>query len=82
MKKNQDRGYEDLSLFEVGPTFFGKIPGDQQTVVGALKSGVIGRKNWSEKLRKIDVFDIKSDTIRTLVELGVEEENLYISNKI
>jgi phenylalanyl-tRNA synthetase beta chain len=26
MKKNQDRGYEDLSLFEIGPTFFGKNP--------------------------------------------------------
>ena len=25
LKKNQDRGYEDLSLFEIGPTFFGKI---------------------------------------------------------
>jgi phenylalanyl-tRNA synthetase beta chain len=80
MKKNQDRGYEDLSLFEVGPTFFGKNPGEQQTVVGALKSGVVGRKNWSEKSRKIDLFDIKGDTIRTLVELGLEEENLYINN--
>ena len=26
LKKNQDRGYEDLSLFEIGPTFFGKNP--------------------------------------------------------
>ena len=40
--KNQDRGYEDLSLFEIGPTFFGKNPGEQQVVVGAIKSG----KNW------------------------------------
>ena len=30
LKKNQDRGYEDLSLFEIGPTFFGKNPGEQQ----------------------------------------------------
>ena len=26
------------------------------------------------------MFDIKGDTIRTLVELGLEEENLYINN--
>ena len=79
IKKNQDRGYEDLSLFEIGPTFFGKNPGEQQTIVGALKSGLVGRKNWSEKSRKVDVFDIKRDTIRTLVELGLKESELYVS---
>ena len=61
LKKNQDRGYEDVSLFEIGPVFFGKNPGEQQIVVGALKSGKVGRKSWIEKERKIDVFDIKSD---------------------
>ncbi|MBL6857325.1 MAG: phenylalanine--tRNA ligase subunit beta [Pelagibacteraceae bacterium] len=81
LKKNQDRGNEDLSLFEVGPTFFGKNPGEQQTVVGAIKSGAMSRKNWLEKSRNVDVFDIKSDTIRTLVELGINENDLYISDK-
>jgi phenylalanyl-tRNA synthetase beta chain len=81
LKKNQDRGNEDLSLFEVGPTFFGKNPGEQQTIVGAIKSGAVIRKNWLEKSRNVDVFDIKSDTIRTLVELGVNENDLYISDK-
>ena len=80
MKKNQDRGFEDLSLFEIGPTFFGKNPGEQQIVVGAIKSGMIARRSWSEKSRVIDVFDIKSDAIRTLVELGLDENDLYISS--
>ena len=66
LKKNQDRGYEDLSLFEIGPTFFGKNPGEQQIVVGALKSGKIGRKSWIEKERN--------------VELGVAEQNLFVSD--
>ncbi len=80
LKKNQDRGYEDLSLFEIGPTFFGKNPGEQQIVVGALKSGKIGRKSWIEKERNVDVFDIKSDAIKTLIELGVSEQNLFVSD--
>ncbi len=80
LKTNQDRGYEDLSLFEIGPVFFGKKPGEQQIVVGALKSGKFGRKSWIEKERDIDVFDIKSDVIKTLVELGVPEHNLFISD--
>ncbi len=80
LKRNQDRGYEDLSLFEIGPTFFGKNPGEQQIVLGALKSGKVSRKSWIEKERKIDVFDIKSDAIKTLIELGVAEQNLFVSD--
>ena len=82
LKKNQDRGYEDLSLFEIGPTFFGKNPGEQQIVVGALKSGKVNRKSWIEKERNVDVFDIKSDVIKTLIELGVSEQNLVVSDNI
>ena len=80
LKKNQDRGYEDLSLFEIGPTFFGRNPGEQQIVVGALKSGKVSRKSWIEKERNVDVFDIKSDVIQTLIELGVSEQNLFVSD--
>jgi phenylalanyl-tRNA synthetase beta chain len=80
LKKNQDRGYEDLSLFEIGPTFFGKNPGEQQIIAGGLKSGKVNRKSWLDKERDVDVFDIKSDVIKTLVELGIEEKNLFISD--
>ncbi len=80
LKKNQDRGYEDLSLFEIGPIFFGKNPGEQQIVAGGLKSGKINRKSWLDKERDVDVFDIKRDAIKTLVELGIEENNLFVSD--
>ena len=80
LKKNQDRGYSDLSFFEIGPTFFGKNPGEQQIVVGGIKSGQINRRSWSDKARNIDVFDVKSDALRTLVELGIDEKNLFISD--
>ena len=80
LKKNQDRGYPDLSLFEIGPTFFGNKPGEQQIVLGALKSGVANRKSWDTKPRNIDVFDVKADAIKTLVEFGINENDLYISN--
>ena len=80
LKKNQDRGYDDLSLFEIGPTFSGKTPGEQQIVVGGIKSGQVNRKSWNEKTRNLDVFDIKSDTMRTLIELGLDEKNLFVSD--
>ena len=80
LKKNQDRGHDDLSFFEIGPVFFGKNPGEQQIIVGGIKSGQVNRKSWSEKVRNIDVFDIKSDAIRTLIELGVDEKNIFVSD--
>ncbi len=80
LKKNQDRGYPDLSLFEIGPTFSGNKPGEQQVVLGALKSGVANRKSWESKARNIDVFDVKADAIKTLVEFGINENDLHISN--
>ena len=60
--------------------FFGKNPGEQQIVVGALKSGKVNRKSWIERERNIDVFDIKSDVVKTLVELGISEKDLFISD--
>jgi len=55
-------------------------PGEQQIVVGALKSGKVNRKSWIEKERNIDVFDIKSDVVKTLIELGLSEKDLFISD--
>jgi len=81
LKKNQDRGYPDISLFEIGPIFYGSNPGEQQIVLGGLKSGVANRKSWDAKARNIDVFDVKADVVKTLIELGIDENDLYISNK-
>jgi phenylalanyl-tRNA synthetase beta chain len=81
LNKNLDRGFKDLSIFEIGPTFFGKKPGEQQTVVGGLKSGKIFRQSWLEKERLVDVFDVKSDVIKSLVEAGHDKENLYFDTE-
>ena len=76
LKKNQDRGYQDISLFEVGPIFFGKKPGEQEVVIGGIKSGEMFKKSWSEKTRNVDIFDMKTDVIKTLIELGAEESSI------
>ena len=77
LKKNIDRGFKDVSLFEIGPTFHGKKPGDQLTTVGALRCGKAIRSNWLEKDRNIDVYDSKRDLVKTLVEAGFNKEKLY-----
>jgi len=80
-KKNIHRNFEDLMLFEIGPVFQGKEPGKQSTMIGAIKTGKYSRKNWIEKERSFDVFDIKSDALRTLSETGIDSQKITVSNK-
>jgi phenylalanyl-tRNA synthetase beta chain len=80
-KKNIQRNFEDLMLFEIGPVFYGEQPGKQSTIIGAIKTGKYSRKNWIEKERNFDVFDIKNDAIRTLNEIGIDHSSLAVSNK-
>ncbi len=81
IKKNLDRGFKDISLFEIGPIFEGNEPGQQLTVIGAIKSGKISRLNWNEKNRLVDVFDAKKDLIQTLVEAGYDKNSFFIRDK-
>ena len=81
MSKNLDRGIKDLSIFEIGPIFYGSQPGEQNTVVCGLSAGKKSRLSWIEKERNIDVFDIKRDVIQTLVEAGYDSEKFYIDDE-
>lgn len=80
-KKNIHRNFEDLMIFEVGPVFKGNKPGEQFTMIGAIKTGKYSRKNWIEKERNFDVFDIKNDALRTLNEIGIDSSKIFVSNK-
>ena len=80
-KKNIHRNFEDLMLFEIGPVFKGSKPGEQTTMIGAIKTGKYSRKNWIEKDRKFDVFDIKNDAIRILNEIGIADSKIPVSSK-
>ena len=80
-KKNIHRNFEDLMFFEIGPVFKGSKPGEQSTMIGAIKTGKYSRKNWIEKERNFDVFDIKNDALRTLNEIGVDNSKIVVSNK-
>ena len=81
LNKNLDRGFKDISLFEIGPIFYGSKPGEQQNVISGLRSGKVSRLNWLEKERLVDVFDAKKDVIQSLVETGFSQNKLYIDDK-
>ena len=67
LKKNIDRGFENQSLFEIGPLFTGNKPGQQITVICGVR-----------KENLLDVYEIKKDVVQTLVELGVDKNETTI----
>ncbi|MDC0330559.1 phenylalanine--tRNA ligase subunit beta [Candidatus Pelagibacter sp.] len=81
INKNLGRGFKDLSIFEIGPTFLGSKPGEQQTVVSGLRTGKLSRQSWAEQGRLVDVFDIKRDVIQSLVEAGYNKDKFYIDDE-
>ncbi len=81
MNKNLDRGFKDLSIYEIGPIFTGSKPGEQNTVVCGLSSGKKSRLSWIEKERNVDVFDVKKDVVQTLIEAGHKSEEFFIDSK-
>ena len=78
VRENIDRGENNISLFEVGPIFEGKNPGDQVISATAIAAGYALNPNWNEKGRLLDVFDIKKDLIHVLSELGTSEDQIVI----
>ena len=81
LNKNLNRDFKDLSLFEIGPVFYGSNPGEQETVIGGLRSGKVSRLSWIEKERNVDIFDIKKDVFQTLVEAGYEKSKFFVDDK-
>ena len=80
MSKNLNRDIKDLSLFEIGPVFTGSAPGEQETVIGGLRSGKISRLSWIEDDRNVDIYDVKKDIIQTLIEAGYDKSKIYIDD--
>ncbi|MDC0353347.1 phenylalanine--tRNA ligase subunit beta [Candidatus Pelagibacter sp.] len=81
MNKNLDRGFKDLSIFEIGPVFTGSNPGEQNTIVCGLSAGKKSRLSWIEKERNVDLFDVKRDVVQTLVEAGYNADKFFIDSE-
>ena len=81
MSKNLDRGFKDISIFEIGPIFKGSNPGEQSTVVCGLSTGKKNRLSWIDDERNVDVFDVKRDVVQTLVEAGYNSDKFFIDRE-
>lgn len=64
--KNIARGAGSVSLFEVGPEFFGRRPGEQRLAAAGVRYGMTAKKYWQGGERAYDVFDAKADAVAAI----------------
>jgi phenylalanyl-tRNA synthetase beta chain len=77
-KRNADRGFTDVSLFEIGPVFKNQTPGGQTIVATTLRAGQTPR-HWATPLRAVDTFDAKADALAALGAAGAPTTSLQIT---
>ena len=71
--RNQARGFEDLSLFEIGLAFSGGEPGEQFLEAAAVKIGQSQLRLPHGDRRWVDLFDAKADLEIALAAAGAPE---------
>lgn len=68
--RNSDKGYNNTSLFEIGPQFSGENPNDENIVAAGIRSQQAKLRTWNEAARDVDVFDVKADVLAVLNQIG------------
>ena len=78
-KNNIARGYSNVSLFEVGPEFYGRTPKEQLNVTAGIRVGQTSKKDWTGFARDFDVFDVKADALAVIAAAKGPYENPQIT---
>lgn len=78
-KNNIARGFGNLALFEVGPEFHGRKPGQQTLVAAGVRVGMTSKKDWSKTARVYDVYDVKADALAAIAAANGPFENAQIT---
>jgi phenylalanyl-tRNA synthetase beta chain len=80
-RRNANRGFGDLKLFEVGQVFLSAQPDGQRTYASGLRSGTAtlegGGRHW-QGTRQVNVFDAKADLAALLDALGHDIEKVQL----
>lgn len=77
--KNIARGAGSVSLFEVGPEFFGRRPGEQKLAAAGVRCGMTAKKYWQGGERAYDVFDAKADALAAIAAANGPWDNAQVT---
>ena len=81
-RRNANRGFADIALFEVGQIFLSDLPEGQHTYASGIRTGTAGLdgagRHWSGKAKAVGVWDAKADLAAALDALGVDIEKVQV----
>jgi phenylalanyl-tRNA synthetase beta chain len=80
-RRNADRGFPDIALYEVGPLYRDDTPEGQATVAAGLRAGRLGPRDWRVRAAEPDLFTAKEDALAALGAAGAPVDNLQVSGE-
>ncbi|MBV8776275.1 MAG: phenylalanine--tRNA ligase subunit beta, partial [Alphaproteobacteria bacterium] len=75
-RRNADRGFPDVAMFEVGPLYRDDTPEGQVTAAAGVRAGRLGARDWREPAREADLYAVKADALAALAAAGAPIENI------
>lgn len=76
LKRNNNRGFADAALFELGQAYRGEKPEDQYVSASGVRGGTAkvggSGRHWDGAAKDVDLFDAKADVIAVLASLGLD----------
>ncbi|HHI81846.1 MAG TPA: phenylalanine--tRNA ligase subunit beta, partial [Rhizobiales bacterium] len=76
--RNVARGFANVALFEVGQTYAGLEPEDEELRAAGIRRGETGPRHWSEKPRPVNAFDAKAGALAALEAAGAPVQSLQV----
>ena len=85
-KRNRNRGFSDVALFELGQAYRGDKPEDQYIAACGVRTGTAklsgSGRHWDGTAAEVDVFDAKADVLAALAALGFDPAKAQISHEL
>jgi phenylalanyl-tRNA synthetase beta chain len=76
--RNAARGFPDVGLFEVGPSYLDDTEKGQILSATGVRVGLHRSRHWEGKPRSVDAFDAKADALALLQTFGAPVDNLQV----
>jgi phenylalanyl-tRNA synthetase beta chain len=76
--RNHARGFNDVSLFEVGSEYHSDQPDGQTMVAGGIRSGQTSQRHWAGNGKNFDAYDAKADALAVLESVGAPAANAQV----
>lgn len=81
VKKNVDRGQDQVHLFEIGCQYAGNLPTDQANIVAAIGYGKEAPSHWSVKPAPLSFYHMKSDILGILKIFGLTPDKVQFTRE-